>query len=116
MLLFVRAVGKQNVTALAQIEGMDGECSFVNVVGCAGAVMAAVMGCIGGVVTGPGDVVICTGGVLGAGSTCFECMCDVFDWLASHVLGGLCWAGAASDAEVGEKQMEQIIRKTTILL
>ena len=32
-------VGKQNVTALAQIEGMDGECSFVNVVGCAGAVM-----------------------------------------------------------------------------
>ena len=52
---------------------------------------AAVMGCIGGVVTGPGDVVICTGGVLGAGSTCFECMCDVFDWLASHVLGGLCW-------------------------
>merc|ERR1712203_126180 len=42
-------VGKQNLTALAQIEGMDGECSFVNVVGCAGAVMAAVMGCIGGV-------------------------------------------------------------------
>ena len=32
-------VGKQNVTALAQIEGMDGECSFVNVVGCAGAVL-----------------------------------------------------------------------------
>merc|ERR1712203_60598 len=99
-------VGKQNVTALAQIEGIHGEvqgaggqtecyCPRPNRGDGWGMQLCQCRWlrrrCHGGVVTGPGDVVICTGGVLGAGSTCFECMCDVFDWLASHVLGGLCW-------------------------
>merc|ERR1712060_76106 len=68
-----------NLTAIAETD--LGECDPANIAGCTGTILAAIGTCITGAITGPGDVILCVGAILGVGSACFDCICEVLEQL-----------------------------------
>jgi len=72
-----------NRMAFCAIDGLRGDCGFWDILECTARILAAGAGCVAGLATaglatGGAGFVGCIAGVLGNGSTCIDCITEIF--------------------------------------
>ena len=68
-----------NRMAFCAIDGLRGDCGFWDILECTARILAAGAGCTAaGVATLGTGFVACVAGVLGVGSTCIDCILEIF--------------------------------------
>eukprot|EP00091_Calanus_sinicus_P002619 TRINITY_DN12700_c0_g1_i1.p2 TRINITY_DN12700_c0_g1~~TRINITY_DN12700_c0_g1_i1.p2 ORF type:complete len:114 (-),score=19.91 TRINITY_DN12700_c0_g1_i1:125-466(-) len=73
------ALAKVGETRMTGWSGVG--CSAWDVVTCAGALAGTIAACVASGITWGAALAECIAGIIGTGDACWQCVCDVIEWL-----------------------------------